>query len=226
MVRFILKLPSRSHIGQSQLSALNFLNISDRVSQLRLNHVFKISFSLAVYFRIQNGTSPLYLTDYFKPVSTDHNFNTRSIASANYFVPQNNSVYTTAFYFKPCRIETACQMLLKCKQTWVILNKRLRRFQHQVLTKRKTVSLYKIRFSSVKKCEKMFQSFKSILFQYYILLKRSYVVMSCHDLYLRTPLGISQTALMGNPQFIQYLYVYTKVAYYLYISYACKFWII
>ena len=73
MVRFILQLPSRSHIGQSQLSALNFLNISDRVSQLRLNYVFKS----------RNGTSPLYLTEYFKPVSKVHNCNTRSNASAN-----------------------------------------------------------------------------------------------------------------------------------------------
>ena len=54
IVRFVLKLPPRSHIGQTQLDALHYLNVSDRVSQLRLNHVYKI----------RNGTSPSYLKDH------------------------------------------------------------------------------------------------------------------------------------------------------------------
>ena len=58
MVRFILNLQARAHIGQTELNTLNLLSISDRVTQLRLNQVFKI----------RKGTSPLYLKEHFREV--------------------------------------------------------------------------------------------------------------------------------------------------------------
>ena len=89
MVRFVLDLPARSHIGQPQLDMLNYLNMHDRVSQLRLNHVFKIS----------NCTRPVYLKEHFKKVNHVHSFSTRSNTCSNYFVPSINSVTRTAFYY-------------------------------------------------------------------------------------------------------------------------------
>ena len=87
MVRFILKLPSRAHISQAQLDAVRFLNVSDRVTQLRLNHVFKI----------KTGTSPMYLREHFSGLSNMHDFSTRSNENSNHFVPYVNSVSQTTF---------------------------------------------------------------------------------------------------------------------------------
>ena len=42
MVRFILKLGPRSHIGDEELKTVGMLRVEDRVRQLKLNHVFKI----------------------------------------------------------------------------------------------------------------------------------------------------------------------------------------
>ena len=89
MIRFILKLPARAHKGQPQLDAVNFLNVQDRISQLRLNYGFKI----------KSGTSPLYLRERFSQVNNMHNLRTRSNVSSNYYVPQVNTVSKTTFYF-------------------------------------------------------------------------------------------------------------------------------
>ena len=42
MVRFILKLRPRFHIGDEELKTVGMLKVEDRVRQLKLNHVFKI----------------------------------------------------------------------------------------------------------------------------------------------------------------------------------------
>ena len=55
MVRFILDKHSRSHIGQDELNKISMLKVAHRVSQLKLNHAFKIC----------NGTSPQYLGHFF-----------------------------------------------------------------------------------------------------------------------------------------------------------------
>ena len=93
MVRFILNLSVRSQVGQRQLNMSNYLNIHDRVSQLRLNHVFKIN----------KATSPLYLSEHFKPVNQVHNVSTRtrSNATSNYYVHSINSITSTSFYYNP-----------------------------------------------------------------------------------------------------------------------------
>ena len=58
MVRFILNKNSRDHIGQKELDRLGLLNVKDRVTQLKLNHVYKIA----------HNTTPEYLTDNFTRV--------------------------------------------------------------------------------------------------------------------------------------------------------------
>ena len=55
MVRFILKLDSRAHIGNDELVNAGFLSVVDRVKQLKLGHVFKI----------KNKSCPIYLRENF-----------------------------------------------------------------------------------------------------------------------------------------------------------------
>ena len=51
VIRFILGLPSRSHIGPTELSGANMLTVPLRVDQLKLNHMYSII----------NGIAPSYL---------------------------------------------------------------------------------------------------------------------------------------------------------------------
>ena len=74
IARYILNYNHREHIGQTDLSSTNFINVSDRVEQLRLNHVFKI----------RHGTSPRYLLEGFRRISNIHGLQTRS-SSNNFF---------------------------------------------------------------------------------------------------------------------------------------------
>ena len=93
VVRYILNLGPRSHIGQMQLSTLKCLNVSDRVSQLRLNHVFKI----------KNGSSPQYLSQHFTSLNQVHGRNTRSNTYSNFYVQQVKSVNKMSFHYSAVR---------------------------------------------------------------------------------------------------------------------------
>ena len=89
IVRFILNLSPRDHIGQLELNKINCINIADRVEQLRLNHVFKI----------KNNTCPSYLSDNFCEVNSVHCRETRA-SHFNFYVPSVKGRATETFYFK------------------------------------------------------------------------------------------------------------------------------
>ena len=76
------------HIDQSTLNSIKLLNSQDRVTQLRLNHVFKIF----------NGTSPSYLCKNFIRAATAHSHNTRS-SSYNFIVPGVKGIAKKTFYY-------------------------------------------------------------------------------------------------------------------------------
>ena len=67
LIRFVLNLDSRSHIGREQFSELGWLPVESRISQIILNHVVKINLEKA----------PLYMGEYFNPVSDVHQYSTR-----------------------------------------------------------------------------------------------------------------------------------------------------
>ena len=67
IIRFVLNLHPRSHIGKQQFLSLHWLPVHNRVSQITLCHVFKIN----------NNLAPSYLNDKFTLVTDFHNKNTR-----------------------------------------------------------------------------------------------------------------------------------------------------
>jgi hypothetical protein len=67
MVRFILNLGPRHHVGPSELSKVNFLNIKSRVVQLSLNIVHSIFYDKC----------PSYLHENFQLIRSVHDHNTR-----------------------------------------------------------------------------------------------------------------------------------------------------
>ena len=67
LIRFVLGLDSRSHIGREQFTELGWLPVESRIYQIILTHVFKIHSSKA----------PLYMGEYFNPMRDVHQYSTR-----------------------------------------------------------------------------------------------------------------------------------------------------
>lgn len=84
LIRFVLDMDSRSHVGLEHFKYLNWLPVPKRVDQIILCHVFKIS----------TGTAPEYLCEHFVPLSSVHNRCTRSTMSA---IPAQNDSFSFTF---------------------------------------------------------------------------------------------------------------------------------
>ena len=66
VIRFVLKLGSRSHIEADVFQSLCWLRVSKRVYQILLNHVFKI----------KSANSPDNMSEHFVPRSSMHSYGT------------------------------------------------------------------------------------------------------------------------------------------------------
>ena len=88
LIRFILKLGPRSHIGSDELMKLNMLKVADRVKQLKLNHVFKI----------YNDTAPHYLNSHFTKLAHTHRYHTRG-STTNFLVPVMKGQECNSFFY-------------------------------------------------------------------------------------------------------------------------------
>ena len=89
MIRFILNLKYRDHIGYKELKEAGFLKVSERVKQLKLGHIFKI----------KNNTCPSYMNTNFKLLNENVNrSNTRSY-QFNFFLPSSGSQGTKTFLY-------------------------------------------------------------------------------------------------------------------------------
>ena len=77
-IRFILNLDNRAHIGNQELEKAGFLQVPDRVKQLKLGHVF----------RIKEKTCPHYLTTNFQQLSENENRITTRAKANNFYKPR------------------------------------------------------------------------------------------------------------------------------------------
>ena len=68
MIRCIMHLGPRDHVGQDQFESVKLLNTQNMSRQLRLNHMFKIFHSLG----------PSYFNQFFTKISDIHSHATRS----------------------------------------------------------------------------------------------------------------------------------------------------
>ena len=108
IVRFITDLPPRSHIGQLELDKIKYLNVEDRVNQLCLNHMYKV----------KTGSSPCYLRELFKEVSTVHNFNTRN-RNYNFNVPFVKGIASNSFFFRATKLWNLLPNKIKCSTSYM-----------------------------------------------------------------------------------------------------------
>ena len=89
MIRYILKLSPRDHVGYSEIDTVGFLCTSSRSRQLRLNHMFNIFHS----------NCPDYLNQFFVRTSDSHSHRTRA-SSWNFFIPRVGSFTKNSFFYQ------------------------------------------------------------------------------------------------------------------------------
>ena len=54
IIRFVLKMDPRSHVGANEFKSIGWLPVSRRVDQIILNHVFKIKYRQSVHYMAEN----------------------------------------------------------------------------------------------------------------------------------------------------------------------------
>ena len=88
IIRFILDLPARSHVGYVEFSKAKMFPVHKRVEQLKMNHMFNII----------HGNSPAYLKeDISLQDNTSHQ--TRSVTSLSCQTPRVNSFGLRSFFY-------------------------------------------------------------------------------------------------------------------------------
>ena len=92
IIRFVLKMGPRSHIGEDAFKAVGWLPVSKRVDQIILNHVFKI----------KSGTSPDYMAEQFTPASSVHSYSTRFRQNGCFSLPKAKSFGMKSFSYRWC----------------------------------------------------------------------------------------------------------------------------
>ena len=92
VVRFILNMGPRTHIGQRELDRVGLLSVKDRVIQMKMNNVFKIF----------QGTAPDYLNVHFTRITSVHNYSTRG-SPFNFIVPKIKGQASHTFFHTAIR---------------------------------------------------------------------------------------------------------------------------
>ena len=89
MIRFMLNLGYRAHIGTVEYERINMFPVPDRVRQLKLNHVFKIN----------NGVCPEYMKENFSRIGDSELRICTRASRNNFFIPRVNKQGTQTFFF-------------------------------------------------------------------------------------------------------------------------------
>ena len=99
MIRYILNLGSRSHIGCQEFEKLDMLNVCNRVKQNKLNHVHKI----------WNDIGPQYMHENFNSLCDTDLRNCTRASVNNLFLPrvekQGINTFFYSFLFLPSSIK-------------------------------------------------------------------------------------------------------------------------
>jgi hypothetical protein len=90
MTRFILGMKNRQSVTFKELKSIGFLDIPNRIKQLRLNHAFSIYY----------GTAPAYLNENFKVQNSG--YNTRS-SPLNFEIPHVKGQEKHSFYYQTAK---------------------------------------------------------------------------------------------------------------------------
>ena len=104
IIRFILDLDSRAHIGNQQLEKAEYLSVPDRVKQLKLGHVFKIV----------NKTSPSYMNTNFQLLNEIEGRTVTRSTAYNLFVPRVYNQGKGTFFYSSIKDWNDLPNQIKC----------------------------------------------------------------------------------------------------------------
>ena len=102
LIRFILGISTRSHIGYREFSSSNMLPVEYRVTQLKLNHMFNIV----------HGSAPEYLKNNIN-ITREPAHNTRSGSFACY-IPNVKSFGIKSFFFTGSKLWNSLSHSIQC----------------------------------------------------------------------------------------------------------------
>jgi hypothetical protein len=94
MLRFILDLSPRTHIGMAHFEEVGWLPVHLRVNSLILGHVHKI----------HSNSAPSYLNEYFILANEVHSYSTRFRDSNSYFIPRVKGFGKKSFAYNGCQV--------------------------------------------------------------------------------------------------------------------------
>ena len=97
VVRFILNMGPRTHIGQRELDRVGLLSVKDRVIQMKMSDVYKIF----------HGTAPDYLNAHFTRITSVHSYITRG-SPYNFIVPRIKGQASHTFFHTAIRHWNFC----------------------------------------------------------------------------------------------------------------------
>ena len=92
IIRFVLKMDPRSHIGSNEFKFLGWLPFSRRVDQIVLNHVFKI----------KSWKSADYIIEHVVPVTSVHSYRIRFRENGCSFIPKVKGFGKKSFAYNGC----------------------------------------------------------------------------------------------------------------------------
>ena len=115
MVRFILNVDYRHHVGDLELYRLSWLAIPDRVMVFKMAHLFRVRHDLA----------PKYIMANFQSLAVSHSHNTRG-KDFNFQLSKNNSRSQSSFMFTAAKQWNFLPNCLKSLSVYRVFKKRLR----------------------------------------------------------------------------------------------------
>ena len=92
IIRFVLNMDSRAHVGSEVFKSLRWLPVSKRVDQIILNHVFKV----------KSGQSPDYMAEHFILASSIHSYGTRFRETGCFSIPKVKGFGKKSFRYNGC----------------------------------------------------------------------------------------------------------------------------
>ena len=104
IIRFILNLKSRDSIRKKELLKAGSLDVTNRVKQLKMNHVFKI----------KNQTCPPYMRSNFNRLNENTERMTTRGSAHNFFLPRVCGQGSNTFFFTAIKEWNALSTNLKC----------------------------------------------------------------------------------------------------------------
>ena len=109
IIRFILNLPQRAHIGANEFVQMDWLPVHYRVDHIKLLHMYKII----------NNLAPLYLTENITPIIECHKYNTRS-SSHNLVINSYSSYAEKSFHVTGIKLWNNLEPSIKSKAANIV----------------------------------------------------------------------------------------------------------